>query len=445
MSLPPADTLSNGASEDLPLERLSSVITENASIVSGYLATNHLPQPSFKADGPSVIVPATAPPNVQVARQKLLSASLELLQLATGPSDFLPNLATGFQYLSCLTWLCQYKIFHLVPLDASISYDALSTASKVSAQRLKSVIRMSMTAGLFREDVAGDSVVHSATSALLARDPVVYSYATHMCSGSAPVAQKMTAAAVKWGPDSTQSYETAFNVAFNTDLPFFDHLSRNPDKMADFSAYMRNVRSSDTVSLRHLTAGFAWDSIREAGIVVDVGGSTGDAAIALADAFPHLKLVVQDLPANVDNGRKALDASPKASLAARITFQAHDFMEKQPVRDADVFLLRAVLHDWPDVQAANIVRSLADAMKGRPGSRLLIMDTMLPEPGSVPVSVERLVRVRDMTMLQSFNSKERDLRDWKALLADADAGLRLVNVVQPFGSAMSVLEATLDG
>lgn len=43
------------------------------------------------------------------------------------------------------------------------------------------------------------------------------------------------------GLDSTQPYETVFNVAFDTALPLFDHLSRNPDKMAEFAAYMRNV------------------------------------------------------------------------------------------------------------------------------------------------------------------------------------------------------------
>jgi 6-hydroxytryprostatin B O-methyltransferase len=310
-------------------------------------------------------------------------------------------------------------------------------------QRLKAVIRMSMTSGLFREDAEG-SVVHSATSALLARDPIVYSYATHMTGGSAPVAQQMAAAALKWGPDSTQTYETAFNVAFDTDLPFFDHLSRNPQKMKEFSAYMTNVRSSDTVALRHLTSGFAWETIREGGIVVDVGGSVGDAAIAIAEAFPHLKLVVQDLPRNTDNGRKMLESSPKKALAERVTFQGHDFMEKQPVRDADVYLLRTVLHDWTDEDAVKIVRNLVEAMRNNPGSKLLIQETVLPKPGSVPVSIERLFRVRDMTMLQSFNSKERDLVDWKALLADADAGLHLVNVVQPFGSALSVLEVTLD-
>jgi 6-hydroxytryprostatin B O-methyltransferase len=140
-----------------------------------------------------------------------------------------------------------------------------------------------------------------------------------------------------------------------------------------------------------------------------------------------------------------LHASPaKAALAARITFQGHDFMQKQPVQGADLYLLRTVLHDWSDAQAAKIVRNVVDAMGDRPGSKMLIMDTVLPKPGSVPVSIERLVRVRDMTMLQSFNSKERDLDDWKALLANVDAALNIVNVVQPFGSALSVLEVILE-
>lgn len=300
---------------------------------------------------------------------------------------------------------------------------------------------MSMTTGLFREDADG-SVVHSATSALLARDPVVYSYATYMSGGSAPVAIEMAAAAKKWGPNSTAPYETAFNVARDTDLPFFDYLSRNPEMMAEFGGYMRNVRSSDGVALRHLISGYAWDSVPKDGVVVDVGGSEGGAAIALAEAFPHLKLVVQDLQNNVDRGQKALEASPNAKLLERITFQGHDFMTPEPVKDADVYLLRMILHDWPDAQAAKIVRNLAEALKGRPNARLLIMDTVLPKPGTAPVSIERLFRSRDMTMLQAFNSKERHLDDWQALLADVDTDLQLVNVVQPFGSAMSVLEVS---
>lgn len=303
---------------------------------------------------------------------------------------------------------------------------------------------MAMTTSLFREDSAGDSVSHSATSALLARDPNVYAYATYMCTGSAPVALQMAAAAGKWGPDSKQTNETAFNIALNTDLPFFQYLSRNQSMMAEFSAYMQNVRSSTGLSLQHLVKGFAWDGIPEDGVVVDVGGSTGGAAISLAEAFPNLHFVVQDLATNAESGQKIAGGSLSGGVAERITFQGHDFMKPQPVKGANAYLLRMILHDWSDDDAVKIVRNIVDAMDTNNfQSRLLIMDTVLPQPGSVPVSVERLIRARDMTMLQAFNSKERDLDDWKNLLALANPKLSLVNVIQPFGSAMSVLEVAL--
>lgn len=86
----------SGASETtFPLEELSRTITKNAGIVSQYLGANHLPQPSLSSDGPSSVVPTGSPQSIQQARQNLIAASLELLQLAIGPSEFLPNLATG--------------------------------------------------------------------------------------------------------------------------------------------------------------------------------------------------------------------------------------------------------------------------------------------------------------------------------------------------------------
>jgi len=97
-----------------------------------------------------------------------------------------------------------------------------------------------------------------------------------------------------------------------------------------------------------------------------------------------------------------------------------------------------IFHDWPKEEAIKILRNNVLALK--PGSRLLIMDSVLPLPGSIPASQERLLRVRDLTMLQAFNSQERDLEAWEELLAAADERLKLVNVVQPFGSAMSVIE-----
>ncbi|KAK4184776.1 O-methyltransferase-domain-containing protein [Podospora australis] len=431
----------NGLTPALPLEELSWTITRNASVVSQYLASNGLPQPSFDSKGPGTVLPKESPQDIQRARQELISASLELLQLAIGPSEFLPNLATGFQYISCLSWLCQYNIFHLVPLDDPIGYTHLASSAGVPEQRLKSIIRMAMTTALFREQADG-KVAHSSTSALLASNQDFYAYASYMCSRSAPMALQLAEAHRKWGAGTVKTYETAYNIAFNTDVPFFDHLGRDETKMQEFAAYMKNVRSSDGVHLKHLLEGFRWQDLPDGGTVVDVGGSTGSGATALATEFQHLRFVVQDLPANTESGRKSATESLPKEISSRLAFQGHDFTHPQPVRGADIYLLRMILHDWPDDKAAVILRNIVAAMDSKK-SRLLIMDTVLPSPGSVPASVERIVRARDLTMIQAFNSSERDLDDWKRLLSGTDTRLHLVGVNQPFGSAMSVLEVVL--
>ena len=95
--------LSDDRSKDkFPLEDLSWRITKNAIAISQYLGTHNLPQPSFENDGPSTVVPEDAPQHVRRSLQSLISASLEISQLAIGPSRFVPNLATGVSHRSIL-------------------------------------------------------------------------------------------------------------------------------------------------------------------------------------------------------------------------------------------------------------------------------------------------------------------------------------------------------
>jgi 6-hydroxytryprostatin B O-methyltransferase len=386
-----------------------------------------------------------------------MDAALQLFQLAAGPSEFIPNLAPGFQYVACLSWLLRFDIFHLVPASGTISYAELAAsaskqanlaaAASIPEARLKGIVRMAMTAALFREPEP-NRVGHSATSALIARDADVHSWASYLSTRSAPTALSMTAAHDRFTPASVAKNETAYGVAFGTELPFFDHLARDPAMTAEFAGYMRNVTTSEGVDIKHLVEGYPWADLGSGGLVVDVGGSTGHAAIAIARAFPDLRFIVQDLPDNADAGRRATAAETTtlpSHITSRITFQGHDFTKPQPVVGADVYLLRMILHDWPDHVAVTILKNLVPALEGKRQARLLVMDTVLPAPGQVPGSVERIVRVRDLTMMQVFNSHERDLDQWTALLTAADERLCLRRVIEPFGSAMSLLEIELGG
>lgn len=158
--------------------------------------------------------------------------------------------------------------------------------------------------------------------------------------------------------------------------------------------------------------------------------------MALAEAYPQLSFTVQDL-AEVIPPR-----ANKGGICARLQFQAQNFFNPQPVSGADVYLLRMILHNWGADDAVRILSGIIPAMSEQ--SRIIVMDTVLPAPGSVPASRERILRLRDMAMMQVFNSHERTLEDWKLLFEKADKRLKLRGVNQPVGSVMSLMELTLD-
>ncbi|KAI4106032.1 MAG: hypothetical protein L6R37_002395 [Teloschistes peruensis] len=319
----------------------------------------------------------------------------------------------------------------------------------VPENQLKSIARMAMTGNFLAEPVHGQ-VAHNATSGIFVTNPSISGWALFMAENSCPGALAIVGATEKYGVTDKKN-ETAFNVARNTDLPFFDYIGQSPEQGKQFASYMKNVLASEGTKVDHLVKGFDWENLGEA-TVVDVGGSRCHATIALATSFPKLKFIVQDLPETIANSPGHLTHLPE-SVRSRITCQAHNFFEPQPVKNADVFLMRMIFHDWPDKEATTILRNILPALK-TPGSRLVIMDTVLPTPGSVAASEEALLRVRDLTtnatltrkVLEAFNSKERELSDWEHLLAQAsvsdssEGALKVKSVTKPFGSVMSLLE-----
>lgn len=52
-----------------------------------------------------------------------------------------------------------------------------------------------------------------------------------------------------------------------------------------------------------------------------------------------------------------------------------DLFSEQPVKNASVFFMRFVLHDWPDENCIDILKNLRAA--AQPTTRLLILDLLL--------------------------------------------------------------------
>ncbi|KAJ5153184.1 uncharacterized protein N7482_009662 [Penicillium canariense] len=399
-----------------------------------------------KSEPADASAPLNASPELQQLRQRLVEASWHLHQHALGPGEYILSLSVGVHYCACLKWLCRFKVFNGVPLEGNIAYDKLAAAISAPEGALKSVARMAMTSGLFTEPIP-NHIAHSPTSAMIASNPNLLLWSEFMTEVGIPTASAFADATQRW-PGSLSNTETAYNLAFDTPLPLFEHLKTLPTRTEQFAGYMKSVTNSEGTSLKHLVSGYDWAALPQDSVVVDVGGSTGHGSIAIAETFPDLRFIVQDLETNADAGRESLakaENEAQKDLADRITFQAHDFFQDQPIVGADVYLLRMIIHDWSDDDSVRILSRIVKAMEpNKTKSTLVIMDSVLPLPGQLPATLERLLRLRDLTMRQVFNSRERAPEEWSALMARVDPSLKLVRTAKPFGSVLSVMEWKLE-
>jgi sterigmatocystin 8-O-methyltransferase len=109
--------------------------------------------------------------------------------------------------------------------------------------------------------------------------------------------------------------------------------------------------------------------------IIDLGGGRGQVSVRLASKFPGMKFVVQDDEAILEAGQA--EGVPE-DAKDRITWMPHSFFDEQPVKGADVYLFRFILHDHPDSNCLKILRHVIDAMDPE-RSRILIDDAVVPD------------------------------------------------------------------
>ena len=174
-------------------------------------------------------------------------------------------------------------------------------------------------------------------------------------------------------------------MANNTVDPIFTELSKYPARSRRFKDAAVFLSNSEGCEPDYLFEAFPWDSINPK-LFVDIGGSHGQLSILLARRLKSLRCIVQDLPDVVAQGISVLPAD----VTDRVEFMAHDFFTEQVIKGADVYFLRWVFHDWSDKYCIKILRSLIPALKD--GSRIILAELVVPEPGVVSPYQESIVR-----------------------------------------------------
>ncbi|KAG8415730.1 hypothetical protein J3458_009553 [Metarhizium acridum] len=132
-----------------------------------------------------------------------------------------------------------------------------------------------------------------------------------------------------------------------------------------------------------------------------IGGSGGHDSFNPAQRFPELSIVVEDLP----KAQAGFDKHQPATMR-----------DRDPVQ-ADIYLIKLILHDWPDEECVKILRGLVPAM--RPGARVFFLDYVgkqeSRDPSPMPTSIQRMGTATDLRMMALFNAEERPAEAWQAI------------------------------
>lgn len=159
--------------------------------------------------------------------------------------------------------------------------------------------------------------------------------------------------------------------------------------------------------------------------IVDIGGGNGGMLSAILLSYPQLSGVLFDLAPAIAEAR-----SGRGGALPRCTLTAGNFFEKIPA-GADIYLLKLVLHDWEDEDAARILKNCRNAM--RLDSRLVIVEGLLGEADTLSMT-----DLGDLVMLLSLSGRERTEAEFQSLLQRA--GLKLRKKI-PTEADVYILEA----
>ncbi|MEU9098608.1 methyltransferase [Streptomyces sp. NPDC048361] len=332
---------------------------------------------------------------------------------AASERHLIVKMAFGSMAAQTLRAAVRLKVFELIG-EAPRQVADIAAEAGTEPQPMTRLLRALAALGVLRQDSADFFSATPAGALLDPRHP--RSLASFVRVFTDPVALR------SWEhlDGSIRTGEVAFDEVFGTD--FFSHLAQHPDLSAAFNAAMSQTAGAAADALP-----YAYDFGRFTS-VTDVGGGAGTLLASVLGAHPGLTGVVYD---TVEGLAQASTTLRRQGLAERCALASGDFFHSVPA-GSDLYLIKSVLHDWPDDRAVTILRHCREVLPA--GGRVLIVEPVLPEAADTDTDTDAqghaadvgITYLSDLNMLVNVGGRERTRQDFEAVCHRA--GLTVTSV-----------------
>ncbi|KAI0041967.1 S-adenosyl-L-methionine-dependent methyltransferase [Auriscalpium vulgare] len=419
--------------QDSPLLALAAIISSGAHTLEDAYAQKGHTFPSLNE--PFSPGPLDADKDVGDATRLIIAAAHQIIATVRAPIDTFQDYAPAVYMTSALGFVDQADIadvlkeepqgLHVNDIGKKINVNPVNTARVLRYLASRHVFR-EVSPNVFANNRLSSFLVKKLPFEELKSNPTTKyegapaaAFVGHMADETFKSAEFMPSHLI-----DTQGYEAAFNMAYKTKQTPWDwyNAPENQFRGSRFTASMKGAGDRFPPSI--FINGYDWKSLDEGSVVVDVGGSLGGLTFVLAKEFPHLKYVVQDLaPVIVDSGKFWADTAPELISSGRaFPFSVQDFFQPQAVKEASVYYMRHILHDWPDSTSETILKHLR-AVAG-PHTKLVVFECLMPHAcpedseaalppppfpllANIGLPVGGFLTMMDLHMLTTLNGLER--------------------------------------
>jgi hypothetical protein len=201
-----------------------------------------------------------------------------------------------------------------------------------------------------------------------------------------------------WGvlEHSVATGEPAFDRLYGQST--WEWFGRNQAAGDLFNLHMETITRSD---VEPVMAAFDFSRAR---VIVDIGGGQGTLLAAILRRHRQARGVLLNLPSVID----AIDREGLRDLQGRLDLVAGDFFRSAP-KGGELYILKDILHDWPDADAGRILAVCAAAMP--PQAKLLIIEHMVCPPNQSCTA-----KLVDIQMMVRTGGRNRTLEEFHSLL-----------------------------
>lgn len=336
---------------------------------------------------------------------------MDNLQAATSPQDQLSEMMWGFTKAQLIYVAAKLEIADLLK-DSPKDAQTLARSTNIDAQILYRLMRGLAWCGLVVH-LADDRFSLTPLGACL-----------HTKSPDSLYENALSMGEVDWPAWSAllhtiKTEGTGFEHTFG--MAVFDYFARNKEAGSRFDRLMGKASAAVAASIIH-----AYD-FSTVNTFIDIGGGNGTLAAAVLQAHPDLRGIIFDLPDVIERTTSHLMTT---NMADRCEAIGGDFFTSVP-SGGDAYIIKWILHDWPDNRCVNILKNCADVMAH--DAKLLVVDMVMPEQATPSTQAV----MWDLHMMVMLNGIERTEAEFRHLFSSA--GFDLTQVI-PTESGMSIIE-----